>query len=413
MLRPHAVAVIVAAGTVVALPTAGVAQESVRFATFNVSMSPGGQTTLESNLANTTPAPFGFGQGRNNAEVIQRLRPDVLLLNEFNYNPANPTRAVDLFRQNFLQVSQNGQAAITYPYAYVAPVNTGVQSGFDLNNNGNIGDPEDAFGFGNHPGQFGMVVLSKYPITGARTFQEFLWKDMPGARLPDDPSTPAPADWYSAAELDVFRLSSKSHWDLTVDVNGNDVHVLASHPTPPVFDAVQLPGFPTDPFAGNLVDYNGKRNADEIRLWDDYITPGDAAYLYDDAGNTGGLAEGASFVIMGDLNADPVKGDGIQAAIQSLLSNPRVNDTVPVGAGGDDPTDTATFDLRVDYVLPSSDLGVTGSGVFWPTAGQPGFSAINSTDHRMVYVDVVVPEPASLTLPGVAAGLLRRRRQSN
>ena len=64
-----------------------------------------------------------------------------------------------------------------------------------------------------------MVVYSNYPIDGrrVRTFQHFLWKDMPGALLPDDPATPAPADWYSPDELDVFRLSSKSHWDVPIE----------------------------------------------------------------------------------------------------------------------------------------------------------------------------------------------------
>ena len=35
---------------------------------------------------------------------------------------------------------------------------------------------------------------------------------MPGARLPIDPATGTP--WYSEDDLKVFRLSSKSHWDL-------------------------------------------------------------------------------------------------------------------------------------------------------------------------------------------------------
>ena len=148
--------------------------------------------------------------------MIQRVRPDVLLINEFDYAPP----AVGLFRQNFLQVSQNGAQPIYYPYAYIAPSNTGVPSGHDLNNDGMIGGPNDAFGFGFFPGQFGMVVYSKYPINlgAVRTFQHFLWKDMPGALLPDDPSTPEPADWYSPEELGVFRLSSKSHWDVPIQV---------------------------------------------------------------------------------------------------------------------------------------------------------------------------------------------------
>ena len=84
---------------------------------------------------------------------------------------------------------------------------------------------------------------------------------MPGALLPDDPSTPEPADWYSPDELDVFRLSSKSHWDVPVRLpDGRILHLLASHPTPPVFDGSE--------------DRNGRRNHDEIRFWADYVTPG-------------------------------------------------------------------------------------------------------------------------------------------
>ena len=172
-------------------------------------------------------------------------------------------------------MSHNGAEPIRYDHLFIAPSNTGIPSGFDLNNNGVIGGPDDAFGFGFFPGQFGMLVLSQHPIDTAdiRTFQHFLWKDMPGALLPDDPATPAPADWYSAEELDVFRLSSKSHWDVPILVDGKTVHFLVSHPTPPVFDGPE--------------DRNGTRNFDEIRFWADYITPGTSArYIYDDEGQS-------------------------------------------------------------------------------------------------------------------------------
>lgn len=43
---------------------------------------------------------------------------------------------------------------------------------------------------------------------------------MPNALLPDDPTTPQPNDWYSEQELAVLRLSSKSHWDIPIKVNG-------------------------------------------------------------------------------------------------------------------------------------------------------------------------------------------------
>ena len=123
------------------------------------------------------------------------------------------------------------------------------------------GDPDAAFGFGFFPGQFGMAVFSQHPIDDdpIRTFQLFLWKDMPGALLPDDPATAGEADWCSPDELEVFRLSSKSHWDVPIRIENKTVHFLVSHPTPPVFDGPE--------------DRNGTRNHDEIRFWSDYIIP--------------------------------------------------------------------------------------------------------------------------------------------
>ena len=111
-------------------------KETVRFATFNASLNRSAAGQLVSDLS--TPANT---QAWNVAETIQRVRPDVVLVNEFDYDAA-----------------------------------------------GGIGGPDDAFGFGFYPGQFGMA-----------TFKKLLWRDMP-ARLPDDPATAAPADWYSPAE---------------------------------------------------------------------------------------------------------------------------------------------------------------------------------------------------------------------
>ncbi|MEK8226529.1 endonuclease/exonuclease/phosphatase family protein [Oerskovia sp. M15] len=93
---------------------------------------------------------------------MQRARPDVVLLNEFDYVPDG--RAADLFRDNYLEVAQGGARPIEYRYAYVAPSNTGVPSGFDLNNDGTMGGGDDALGFGAFEGQYGMVVLSRFPI---------------------------------------------------------------------------------------------------------------------------------------------------------------------------------------------------------------------------------------------------------
>jgi endonuclease/exonuclease/phosphatase family metal-dependent hydrolase len=372
---------------------------TLRVATYNLSLNRATEGELVADLS--TPDDV---QARTVAEVIQRADPDVVLLNEFDFDAEG--LAVDLFRENYLEVGQGGADPVRYRYAYTAPSNTGVASGFDLNNDGTVGGGDDAFGFGLFEGQYGMAVLSKYPIDTreVRTFQDFLWKDMPGALLPDDPSTPAPDDWFSEDELDVVRLSSKSHWDVPVKVGRETVHVLASHPTPPTFDGPE--------------DRNGRRNHDEIRFWADYVTGGRTArYVYDDDGGRGGLERGASFVVVGDQNADPADGDSYDVAIDQLLEHRRIQDPAPTSAGaveaaavqgganaahtGDPALDTADFadttpgNLRADYVLPSRDLRVRDAGVFWPTLADPlsrltGVYPFPSSDHRLVWVDVRV-----------------------
>ncbi|MFC7486997.1 endonuclease/exonuclease/phosphatase family protein [Knoellia sp. CPCC 206453] len=364
--------------------------QDLRVATYNLSLNRGTAGQLVRDLSTPDNA-----QAKAVAEVIQRANPDVVLLNEFDYVEGGT--AVDLFRDNYLEVAHNGAAAVDYPYAYTAPVNTGVPSGFDLNNDGTIGGGDDAFGFGLFPGQYGMVVLSKYPIQtdGIRTFQHFLWKDMPGNVLP--------TNWYSPQEQDIFRLSSKSHWDIPVTVGKRTVHVLAAHPTPPSFDGPE--------------DRNGRRNHDEIRFWADYVTPGQGGYIYDDQGARGGLNPSSSFVILGDYNADPLDGDSFGGAIHQLLENKRITDPQATSEGaveasqlqrganlthkGDPKYDTADFsdsapgNLRVDYTLLSKSFSVNDAGVFWPVQADPlfrltGVFPFPTSDHRLVWADVTL-----------------------
>jgi endonuclease/exonuclease/phosphatase family metal-dependent hydrolase len=332
------------------------------------------------------------------AAVIQHERPDLLLLNEFDYDPEG--RAAALFLQRYLAVSQHGQAPIQYPYHYIAPVNTGVPSGMDLDRDGRSDGPNDAWGFGKHPGQYGMLVLSKFPIdaTRARTFQRLRWSAMPGVVAPVDPATGQA--WYPPEAWSRLRLSSKSHWDLPVRTPLGRLHFLVSHPTPPVFDGPE--------------DRNGARNRDEIRLWDEYISGRPTPWLCDDRGRCGGLAAGEYFVIAGDQNSDPHDGDTGEDAIARLLANPRVQvEPAPESAGaalaaksagggnvgqrGPDEQDTGDFgpkvgNLRLDYVLPSRPLQVPASKVFWPAPGEVGADWIDASDHHMVFVDIAAPE---------------------
>ena len=377
-----------------------VAASTLRIATYNVSLYRDSEGELRRNLSDRDQK-----QIQDIAAVLQQIRPDIVLLNEFDYDPESPSLLV----ANYLNRPQAGGEPLHYPHHFIAPSNTGMPSGVDLDRNGRIEGGNDALGFGRFPGQYGMLVLSRWAIDtkSSRTFRHFLWRDMPNNLIPPQ--------WYSPEALAVLPLSSKSHWDVVIrlpetpgaesQTSSLELHLLASHPTPPGFDGPE--------------DRNGRRNHDEIRLWADYLSGGSkAAYLIDDQGRRGDLAGDASFVIVGDLNADPLDGGSVPGAIAQLLDHPRVHRNVARGSltprseggsvaaqrqggpnlthRGDPAFDTGDFDdragsvgnLRVDYVLPSDDMTVCASGVAWPTEET---DPAMSSDHRLVWVDVALP----------------------
>ena len=375
------------------------------------SMQPSSVTTLRLATYNTSLYSDEAGglihelegdsaHARKIAAVLQQVRPDLVLLNEFDFDDAH--RAADLFQQRYLDVAQaGGGEPLHFAYRYLAPVNTGVPSGLDLDNNGEVGGEgrnrgNDAWGYGLHPGQYGMLVLSRYPIDEAqvRSFQLLKWSTLPGAIRPLDPRTGKP--FHSDAVWTQLRLSSKSHWDVPVKTPAGVVHALVSHPTPPVFDGPEK--------------RNAARNHDELRLWQDYLSAGDTPWLCDDQGRCGGLAQDARFVILGDLNNDPVDGDGRHEGIVGLIEHPRVlRHPTPASVGGEQASLAyaargivrrgapmhATGDfgpksgtMRLDYVLPSVGFNYLGGGVFWPAEGSAEAKIADGSDHHLVWADV-------------------------
>lgn len=371
-------------------------------------------------------------QIRNVAAIIQTERPAVLMMAEFNNDGTGTNNdAIIGFRLNYLAVPQNSNSfdqdgtvlkPIAFQYFSNYSTNTGLVSQFDLDNDGTAGKlPGDAWGFGTYHGQYAFALLSMYEIDteNTRSFQKFKWKDMPGATIPTitDCSDPTKIpegmkcgdEWYTAEEWAEVRLSSKNHVDAPILVPQADgsvekVHLLMSHPTPPIFDTGK----------------NKVQNADEINFWVDYIE-GDS-YMYDDAGKTGGLAATDKFVVMGDLNADPLKGDGDLTAIKALMDHDKVNrlatfgPIAPASLGGPEclamyecrasnwdtpyPSQvTSTSGLRLDHVIPSANLTITDSGIYWPATFEEGRLLMNdkrvgkygngkdiSSDHRLVWI---------------------------
>lgn len=374
---------------------------TLRIATFNVSMNRSGPGRLTEDLKGD------YEQIRWISTILRHIKPDIVLLNELDYSTADDN--AKLFEQLFLGDNQPdflGNGPYRLPFVFTAPVNTGVPSALDLNNNGRTDDPEDAWGFGRFPGQYGMAVLSRFEIDtkATRTFQNLLWSKLDNALKPIVPETGKP--YYDEKTWSQLRLSSKSLWDVVILVEGKPIHLLASHPTPPAFDGPE--------------DRNGCRNHDEIRLLVDYISPlspSASKYWVDDQGREGNLPAEAAFVIAGDLNSDPVDGGNRNDAIKKLLVHPRVKaDPVPQSLGGiqaaqlqaqknlehqgkpefdtGDFNDQVVGNLRIDYVLPSQQFNVKASGVVWPKIEDGSSNKLllekinNASDHHLVWIDV-------------------------
>lgn len=371
---------------------------TLRIATFNTALSRDTEGELHAALARGDD-----GQAKRVAEVLQRTRPDIVVLQEFDLDIT--ADAYTDFQSRYLMVSQNEAEPIRYDYIYATHVNTGVLAQVDLDGDGKITLPNDGYGYGLFDGQYAMLVLSKVPFQtrSTRGIQKALWREVPGVG--------PPASYYSDPALDHVRLSSKVHLDLAVVAGKKTIHLLASHPTPPVFDGPE--------------DRNGRRNFDEIGLWLHYLDPPEPVAertlpfpRLDETHPdypTDIRAAGSSFVILGDLNADPNDGASRPGAVNRLLDHPRINRAfVPKSEGAreaarlqaganlshkSDPSfDTADFgdgergpgNLRVDYVLPSSDLIITGSGVYWPTREDPHAYLNQASDHKLVWIDVQI-----------------------
>ena len=275
-------------------------------------------------------------------ELLAQTNADVLTLQGIDYDLEG--RALSAFADAL------AARGASYPYTFAAPPNAGRMTKHDLDQDGKTGGPRDAQGYGRFFGQGAMALLSRYPIdeSAVQDFTTFVWRDLPRNLYPMTPDGP----WGGAQAHGVQRLASNGAWVVPVDhPDLGRVHILTYHATPPVFDGPE--------------DRNGRRNHDETMFWYHYLN---GAF---------GPAPNTQFIVMGDANLDPARGDGRGEAMQVLLSDSRLQDPKPH-------TPTVTWeragDMRVDYVLPSADWTVTGAGL--------GAHPEQTSRHKLVWVDL-------------------------
>lgn len=328
--------------------------ETLRVATWNLGLDRAGPGLLVDDLVDQKDPQIDAI-----LRVLAVLDADVLLVTGFDYDGQGVALR--------LLAERSG-----YAHQFAFRPNTGMQTGFDVDGNGQVGDPRDAQGFGLFSGQGGMAVLSRLPLdtAGARDFSAFLWRDLPGALLPDG---------MAPGLAEVQRLATTGFWDVPVLTASGPLHLLAWHATPPVFDGAE--------------DRNGRRNHDEAAFWQLFLK-----------GALPMPPPDGPFVLLGDGNLDPMDGDGLPAALQALLADPALQDPQPRGThsrrepvhSGDPALDTAFYadlgGLRLDYVLPAQGLKVTGAAVLWPVDTDPLLPDLTLASHHFpVWVDIDTP----------------------
>lgn len=338
--------------------------QTLRIATYDVELQRDGPgLLLRDILSGADPQIQAVSQ------VIAAVDPDVLVLQGVDFDQ-------DLVALTALRdfLDKEGR---TYPHIFALAPNSGAQTGLDLDGNGQVNEARDAQGYGAFFGQGAMAVLSRYPVIteNVRDFTALLWRDLPGAQLPQSGGAAFPSSGVQAMQ----RLSSVGHWVVPLQLPSGKMTLMTFHATPPVFDGPE--------------DRNGLRNRDEIRFWQRYLD-----------GRFGPEPEDR-FILLGQANIDPVDGEGLKDGINGLLSDPRLQDPAPMrpdgplsdspGQMGDRRLDTVAWDvplpghLRASYILPSAELTVIGSGVFWPPVGDPMAETVaKASRHRLVWVDL-------------------------
>ena len=321
--------------------TAAVAQETtLRIATFNTELiRKGPGLLLRDILKGEDPQVVAFKL------AMSQVRPDVIALQGIDYD----------LRRTALRtlIDDLAKEGLIYPHYFAAAPNAGQDSGLDMNGNGQLGDADDAYGYGRFNGMGGMAVLSRFPIQqdAIEDYSTLLWRDLPNHLYPMENGRP----FAGNAVFSAHRLSSRGHWVVPISTpQFGMMRLMTYHATPPLYDGPE--------------DRNGRRNHDETAFWLNYLTRDDNP---------------SPFVLAGTPNTDPERGSGRSEAINRLLAHSKLQNPF-------DNSPTADFkeplpgDLRVDYLLPS---------IGWQILRHGTLRVPDASRHSLLWIDITPRNP--------------------
>lgn len=280
------------------------------------------------------------------SNIVQMLNPDILSINEMQYDyPSVPNADYTSEGKNAEYLAQI--LGMEFTSTAFFPANTGRFSKAKAGEYVLKATAEDRakyadlVNFGMFPGQYSMAGIFKYPVKSVKNFSNLPWKifnkkidlskyaDANGNALPED-----------------MTLFDKNFVDVTLDINGKDVHVILYH-TVPAF------GF------GNSKTPNFERNRDQIKFLSWYLRGRWKKF---------GIKpiRGKTFIAMGDWNVDPESDNPGAKPLNKLLSkfNPFIKERVITYRGQSFKPNG--WSAQLDYMLFSKDIKVKSAGVYDP-----------------------------------------------
>ncbi|SDK14283.1 Endonuclease/Exonuclease/phosphatase family protein [Ferrimonas sediminum] len=401
--------------------------DTIRFATYHADM--------EFSDYNQALSETGSGNEprlQNVAEVIQRARPDVLLVTGFSGadglgGEEYRKRALELFVSEYLNQAQDPDLdAVSYPYLYLANSNSGIPVLDDLNKDGSAPGtlPFDAKGYGHYAGEKSFALLSRYALdeNNVRTYRQLEWKRVPTADGQQKPQDGSGNDWFASETWNSLPLMDTNFVDIPMKLpDGRIVQLLATYL-----------GEPAEVDASNRAYM---RNRAQVEFVADYISQDYNSYIVNDDDNsrrvTGGYDSSRPFVLMGNFYNDhegawALGADGApsyradSAAMRTLVNSSTlhrftgVNWEAPTSAAGVDYAQTTASThsmpgiitglnaLRNDYIMLEQQLKFVDQGIVWAQLGDDGEALfyrnngqgqmVNdpqaSSSHRLVWMDV-------------------------
>ncbi len=290
-------------------------------------------------------------QVKYSSEIIERYSPDIISINEIQYDKEEVPTSDFTTRGKNLKVLGKLSKLKKMNYSF-HEANTGMNSKPGLDGNYILKPTSeerknfaDAVNFGMFPGQYSTGGIFKYPIKSEKIIKGLKWRDFnPNINLSkyrDANGNKLPRD---------MELFDKNFSDITLDVNGKELHVILLH-TVPAF------GF------GNKLTPNFERNHDQLEFLKWYLT-GKSKFSFNIKVKP--LRKNTLFIAMGDWNVDPSSknpGGKIIKQLGKLFQYaPGNNEKTYVGQS----FGKSAYSAQLDYILVSNKIRVLKSGVHYP-----------------------------------------------